>query len=182
MTPLRTRDRVFIVFVVPVAILAAYVYYWRIPHAAKVKEDREKCEKLIKREVYAEEKAKLDKRLAETAAELEKEKATPPPAAAIDAAAGDGVAKRERTVLDIFREAGLRVVSTAAASVTPQRGGDVLRGTALRPDPRMRRYQLEGSYASLLRALSLFTERKSAVLVERVETSGGENWTVILWL
>ena len=112
MTALRLRDKLFVVVVIPAALLGSYVYYWRIPHAEKVKTASEACAKLITPEKHAEEKAKLQKLVADTAAELEAEKKTNVPESKIAAGAGDTVAAREQAVLDVFRDAGIRVVSS----------------------------------------------------------------------
>ena len=186
MTALRIRDKLFVVLVIPAALLGAYIYYWRIPHAEKVKTASEACAKLITPEKHAEEKAKLQKLVADTAAELEAEKKMNVPESKIAAGAGDTVAAREQAVLDVFRDAGLRVVSSEINNAEDggARGGAVLRATALRPSPRGRRYSLEGSYSAVRRALELITERKCAVIAERLEMEGGEGekWSLLLWL
>lgn len=184
MTALRIRDKLFVVLVIPAALLGAYIYYWRIPHAEKVKTASEACAKLITPEKHAEEKAKLQKLVSDTAAELEAEKKTNVPESRIAAGAGDTVAAREQAVLDVFRDAGLRVVSSEINNAEDggARGGAVLRATALRPSPRGRRYSLEGSYSAVRRALELITERKCAVIAERLEMEGGEKWSLLLWL
>lgn len=184
MTALRLRDKLFVVVVIPAALLCAYAYYWRIPHAEKVKASREACAKLITPERHAAEKKKLQKLLADTAAELEAEKKASMPESNIAANAGDTIAAREQAVLDVFRDAGLRVVSSEMCNTEDvnARGGVVLRATALRPSPRGRLYRLEGGYSDMRRALGLVTERKCAVIAEWLEMEGGEKWTLLLWL
>jgi len=189
MTPLRDKDRLFLAVAVPAAILAAYFFLWRAPHSAKVRSYREKCEALVHPDDFPAEKRKLEKRLADSAAELEEEKNTPPPESTMKGAAQDNIAIRERAVLEVLREAGLQVVSSdvvepgaAGGNAQPQRGGDVLRATALRPNPRMRRYRLGGGYAAMRRALEIMAERKCAVIPERLEMDGGDGWTLLLWL
>ena len=189
MTALRFRDKLFVVVVVPAALLSAYVYFWRAPYAAKVKTDTESCAKLMTPENFAAEKQKCaaekqkrEKLVADSAAELDRENKTPTPEAKIAAAAGDTVAARERAVFEVFRDAGLRIVSSeVCGDGGGARGGGVLRATAYRPSPRARRYRLEGSYSAVKKALELIVERKCAVIPERLEMNGGENWTVFLW-
>ena len=184
MTALRIKDKLFVVVVVPAVILGLYIYYWRIPHAERVKAASEACAKLITPEMYAAERAKLKKLVADTAAELEAEKKTNVPESKIAAGAGDTIAAREQAVLDVFRDAGLRVVSSEINNAEDggARGGAVLRATEMRPSPRGRLYRLEGTYSEVLRALGLITERKCAVIAERLEMEGGEKWSLLLWL
>lgn len=183
MTALRLRDKLFVVIVVPAALLGSYVYFWRIPHQEKLKTANEALAKLMTPENHAAERQKLEKLVADTTAEFEAENKLTVPETKIAANAGDTVAARERAVLDILREAGLRVVSTEIDNSEGggARGGGVLRATALRPSPRGRRYRLEGSYAAVSQALALLTERKCAVIAERLEMTKGESWTLLLW-
>ena len=188
MTPLRTKDRLFLAVAVPAALIAAYAYFWRAPHAKKVRAYGERCAALVDPEDFPAEKRKLEKRVAESAAELEAERGAPAPESAMKGSPDDAPAARERIVLDVFREAGLRVVSSEAGERTREggasapRGGEVLKATALRPEPRARRYRLEGGYAAVRRALCALAERKCAVIPETLEMEGGDRWTVLLWL
>lgn len=182
MTALRLRDKIFVTVVVPAALLGSYVYFWRIPHMEKVKKESESCAKLITPENYAAEKQKREKLVADSAAELANEKKTPVPEAKITASAGDSIAARERVVLEVFRDSGLRIISSELCGEGGgSRGGGVLRATGYRPSPRARRYKLEGSYAAMRRALGLIVERKCAVIPERLEMYEGDTWSLFLW-
>ena len=194
MTPLREKDRLFLVVAVPIAVLAAYVVLWRVPHAKKVESYRQRCAALVDPEDFQTEKARLQKRVEESAAELEEERKSPPPESTMKGSSSDTVAVRERAVLEVFREAGLRVVSSEAgragppdgggspASSAPSRGESVLKATALRPEPRSRRYVLDGGYAAVMRALAMLADRKCAVIPERLAMGDGERWTLFVWL
>ena len=123
MTPLRTKDRLFLAVAVPAALIAAYAYFWRAPHAKKVRAYGERCAALVDPEDFPAEKRKLEKRVAESAAELEAERGAPAPESAMKGSPDDAPAARERIVLDVFREAGLRVVSSEAGERTREGGG-----------------------------------------------------------
>ena len=187
MTAIREKDKLFVAVALPLAALAAYAMLWRAPHLGRVRQLRQAQAALVEAEDFPAERAKLERRAEETAKELEAARAEPPPAETVKGSAEESVAERERRVLDAFRAAGVRVVASAAPErggdgAGDARGGEVLRGTGLRPDPRERVYRLEGGWTEVRRALDAIVAERMAAIPERVSMTAAGRWTMRIWL
>lgn len=185
MTAIRDQDRLFLRLAVPLALVAAYAYCWRIDAAKRLDALRGESAALVAAADFDFEMQKARRLLADAQAELERERAVPPPAAKVKGDANATVAGRESEVLRVLREAGLGIVrSEVVDGDARSEFGGKLAATGVRPDPVCRRYTLDGAYPAVRRALDAFAAGEMAVVPERVEmrAAGIGRWTVTLWL
>jgi hypothetical protein len=77
MTEIRTKDKLFLAVVVPVAIIAAYWYGWRASAGRRLAELETSHAQLVAVEDFPMEKRRAERELAEANAELEAEKKIP---------------------------------------------------------------------------------------------------------
>ena len=115
MTEIRTKDKLFLAVVVPVALLAAYWYGWRASAGRQLADLQGREAQLVTAEDFPIEKRRADHELAEAKAELDAEKKVPPPQVAGVADAGTSEAGRERWTGSFARDAILR---SSARTVT----------------------------------------------------------------
>jgi len=182
MDAIRTKDKLFLLVVAPLALAAAYVFLWRGDAVRRVDACRGELAELVSAEDFPDARAQAERRLAQALEELSAEKKVAMPAAQVTAEVGDSVAARERAVRSVFRQAGLVVTRSAHAEPKAPAAGDALRRTGVRPDPVCRLYVIDGGYAPLCTALRTFGIRKMAVIPDRVEMARPGHWTVALWL
>lgn len=191
MTEIRTKDKLFLAVVVPVAVIAAYWYGWRTSASKRLAELETRHEQLVAVEDFPMEKRRAERELVEANAELEAERKVPPPQTKVSADAQASAAERERQVLQLLREAGLTVVgSTAskdgagASGPNAAKGGELLKATGLRNAPVHRAYTVDGRYPDVVKALKAIDERKMAAIPDRVQmrASGRNRWTLEIWL
>ena len=176
MTEIRAKDKLFLVVAVPLAVLAAYVGCWRNDVVRRTDELAARGARLVAIEDFEDWKRRAEHELRCAEEELEAERRLPMPAAKVRADAGASAAEREREVLAVFREAGLRVVDTALCEGGA--GAEVLRATGVRPAPVCRSYRIDGRYPQVREALEAFARREMAVIVEKLdmEQSGRGRW------
>jgi len=179
---IRTKDKVFLAVIVPVAVAAAYFYFWRNDAARRIDALAGERDALVAVEDFPFEKQQAERQLAAAKEELAAEQKIPMPAAKVKADAADSVAARELAVLEIFRATGLTVTSSAAAEAKESRSGYVLKATGTRPAPVCRTYEIGGRYPDLLAALRTVAAREMAVIPEGVGMSKPGHWTLTLWL
>lgn len=191
MTEIRTKDKLFLAVVVPVAVIAAYWYGWRTSASKRLAELETRHEQLVAAKDFPMEKRRAERELVEANAELEAERKVPPPQTKVNADAQTSAAERERQVLQLLREAGLTVVgSTAskdgagASGPNAAKGGELLKATGLRNAPVHRAYTVDGRYPDVVKALKAIDERKMAAIPDRVQmrASGRNRWTLEIWL
>ena len=207
MTEIRTKDKLFVAVVLPVAIVAAYIYFWRAEAGRRVDELAARSAVLVKAEDFDFEMARAKKSRAEALEELEAEKKVPTPEAKVRGKSEAKIAERERAVMGVLREAGLviraarnegedegfvvedefgdEVVGEAyRGGAEVFRGGDVLKATGVRPEAAKRIYMVEGRYPQVVAALEIFATREMAVVVEKVEMREGRHrrWVLTIWL
>lgn len=188
MTKMRTKDLIFLVVVVPAALVSAYWYCWRASAGRRIAELQGRQAQLVTAEDFPSEKRRADRELAEARAELEAEKKVPQPQVAVVAEAGESEAERERRAIEVFREAGLTVVASEApkgdAAAGAGRAGGLLKATGTRPFPSRRAYTVDGRYPDVVKALRAFAERKMAVIPDcvRMRATGRNRWTLEVWL
>ena len=191
MTEMRTKDRLFLAVVVPLALLAAYWYGWRAAAGRQIAELGHRQESLVAEGDFQQERLRADRQLAEARAELETERKIPPPQATMKADAEASAAMREFLALQVLREAGLRVVGSTesrdvrrfADDASVGRAGELLRATGVRPDPIRRSYTVDGRYPDVVKALKTFAERQMAVIPDCVlmRDAGRSRWTLEVW-
>ena len=186
MTEIRTKDKLFLAVVVPVALLAAYWYGWRAAAGRQVVELEHRQETLVTEEEFPQAKRQADREFAEATAELEAERKVPPPQATMKADAQAPAALRERQALQVFREAGLTVVGSTQAKgdgARAGRAGELLKATGVRPAPIRRSYTIDGRYPDVVKALRTFTQKQMAVIPDCVQmrAAGRNRWTLEVW-
>ena len=181
MTPLRTKDLVFIAVVLPVLSAAAYFHFWRKDAAARLDRLETECRGLVDPEEYPELKAAAERRLDEARAALEKEKNVKADESVVMRSAGRPEAMRENDVLRVFGEAGANVLKSER--VPGSSAGALLSAASGIESPVCRKYTLEGPYPAIKRALDLFSSKRMAVVPERVEMqpSRPASWLVWIW-
>lgn len=187
MTEVRTKDKLFLAFALPLAAWAIYAYAWRADAAKGVAALAAQRDGLVAEEDFDGEFAAAARGRKAAEAELAAERAVPMPAGEVEADAAESVAERERAVLAVFRGAGLHVVSCRPSGETGERsgrGGDVLKATGVRPGPVRRIYLVDGSYPSVAAALAAFVERRMAVVLESFAMSDSPlpRWKLEVWL
>ena len=188
MTPIRTKDKLFLAVAVPLAAVAAYVYFWRIDAEKRAGELEAEHAALVEVDDYPMEKLRAENRLAQAQIELEQEKAAPRPVSKMHAEQDATLADRQSAVLDIFREHGLvvlraEILEADKAGMCPDaiwRASCWRRGCTA----RLHRYTLDGAYPAVKRALDAFASGQMAVIVERVGMKPGASgrWTLEVWL
>ena len=190
MTEIRSKDKLFLAAVVPLALLAAYWYGWRAAAGRQVAELERRQSALVAEEDFQMEKRRADAELAEARAELAAAKKLPPPQTTVKADPGASAALRERQVLQVFREAGLTVVGSAAPKdIRPAdgslggRAGEVRKATDVCPEPVRREYVIDGRYPDVVKALETFVERQMAVIPDcvKMRAAGRNRWTLEVW-
>lgn len=187
MTEIRTKDKLFLAVVVPIAALAAYWFLWRADAGRKVAELEREETRLVTEEDFPLEKSRAERDVKSAEEELAAEKAVPVPRLKVDGRKEAVAAERELGVLNVFRACGLkvmRVVSESGVAHRTARTADVLKATGLRPDPVRRVYALDGRYPEVVKALETLASERLAVIPESVSMEGasGGKWTLALWL
>lgn len=185
MIEVRTKDKIFLAVLVPLALVACHFHFLRAPEARRLAVLRTEQARLPDIEQFPAERRRLEKRLLDARAALDAARAEKPPEAAVRGSAEETVAARHGAAVRTFAEAGLRVVRVETVSGGASRGDAVLQGTGVRPAPAARRFVLEGDYGAFLAALGAWMEAKAAVVPESVSMEGGAQtcrWEVTLWL
>ena len=201
MTEIRTKDKLFLAVVVPLALVAVYWYGWRAEAGRRLDGLERRHATLVTEADFPFEMATARRNLAATEAELEAERKLPPPEAKVKARRESVAAERERAVLNVLNGAGLFVAAaknaqtdsnsrfdeTAAWMSESARafvGGTTLAATGVCPNPILRTYVVEGRYPQVVKALETFAARQMAVIPEKVNLNESERgrWTLTLWL
>lgn len=182
MDAIRTKDKLFLAVVIPVALAIAYLCIWRAGESRRVGEMEREDAALVTVEDYPAELEKCRRLLEEAQAELEAEEKHPMPETKFKGSADDSMAARELAVLEVLGIEGLLVGKSRNAEVDVQTVREVLVRTGLRPDPVCREYSVAGSYPKICSALRTIAERKMSVIPERVEMTEPGRWTLALWL
>lgn len=178
----------FVAAVAPLAVAAAYLYGWRLAAAARLDSLESRHAALVQTEDFPAEMARAERRLKESAAELEAERAAPGPELKAVPPQGTALAERESAVLGVFAEAGLSVLRGEDA---PERGLSSSAGEALTRavgrdgwSAACRRYVIDGTYPAVKRALDVFAARRMAVVPGGVSMreGGRGRWTLEVWL
>lgn len=201
MTEIRTKDKLFLAVVVPLAVVACYWYGWRAEAGRRLDALERRHAALVTEADFAFEMATARRNLTAAEAELEAVRKLPPPEAKVKARCESGTAERERAVLNVLNGAGLFVATVqnaqtesnirfdeiAASTLESARkfvGGDILTATGVCPNPILRTYVVEGRYPQVVKALEAFASRQMAVIPEKVNLNESERgrWTLTLWL
>lgn len=186
MTKMRTRDKVFLAVVAPLAALAAYFVLWRQPLAKKVAELAEEERRLPDVEAFPAERRALERRLADAEGELAAARAEKRPDSATRGDPAAAAATRQEAAIAVLASHGARVVRVEPhAAAEDSRGGAALRAAGALQEPVARAFALEAGYGQLGQALEEFSRGRAPVVPEAV-TMGGDGrlcrWEVVLWL
>lgn len=189
MTKMRTKDKIFLAVAVPLALCAAYFYFWRAPAAKRVAALEAEERRLPCAEDFPAERRALEKRVAAAEKELEEVRAEKAPESSVKGDAGAGAAERQGAALAAFAKHGARVVRVEPVADRSDgwgaRGGEVLRATGLRPSPEAMRFTVEAPYPDFTAALEEFAAARAPVVPEGVTMgrAGAKcRWEVVLWL
>ena len=174
MTEIRPKDRLFLAVVVPLAAVAAYWYGWRAEAGAELSTLESRRAALVSAGDFEDAFAKARRERKAAEAELEAERNAARPAVKVKADPAEAEADREAAVLEVFREAGLKVIS--GERIEGGGVGAVLQAAGCRPGPVARRYSLEGTYPQVMDALARFAGREMAVVAEKVEMCAPGSW------
>ena len=189
MTEIRTKDKLFLAGIVPAALLAAYWYVWRADAGRRMATLEGRRSALVTEEDFPMEKLQAEREFTAAMAELEAEKKIPMPQATMKADPQDHAASRERQTLQAFRDAGLTVAGSKNVGADGQndaqarKAGELLKATGSRPFPIRRSYTIDGRYPDIVKALRYFSERKMAVIPDKVQMRPDDRnrWTVEVW-
>lgn len=182
METIRTKDKLFLAVVVPIALAAAYIYFWRTDAVRQVEALEREDATLVTVEDFPVERQRAQQLLTMAKEELAAEEKRPMPVAKVKANADDSIAARERAVLGIFRLAGLTVERSDKSEQEDATASGVLNRTGLRPTPVCRQYTIVGCYPQICASLRTFVEREMAVIPDRVEMTAPGRWALTLWL
>jgi len=182
MEAIRTKDKLFLALVAPVALTVAYAYLWRTDAVRMVGALAREDSELVTVADYPLERERARRQLTAARDELAAEEKRPAPEAKVSANPNDTVAARERAVLEVFGGVGIAVERSSGAENGDAAARDALVRTGLRPDPVCRQYAVVGSYPQVCAALRAFAERRMAVIPDRVEMATPGRWTLALWL
>ncbi len=179
MTEMRTKDKLFLVSVVPLALALVYFWYPRQSAVSRCKTLQERDRATVTHEEYPGKKRVMAAALGQAQAALDAEKGKKPPEPEVVGSADVTAARRTRDVVAVFREAGMRVVSVSLAEKRDEtRAANALRATLVRPAPVKRMYDIEGSYPSLKKALETFVKDKAPVVASSLQSGGDDRWRV----
>jgi len=191
MIEVRTKDKVFIAAVLPIALIGAYVHFCRIPQAKKNDSLASRHLSLVAVEDFPFEKRRAESALADAQTELEAEKNVPCGEMKVVSKRDDSFADRESAVLKVLRDSGLIVLRSEmlpgggrADSLDPRdtiwRANGWRRGWCA----ECRRYTLDGTYPAVKRALDSFAAGKMPVIVQKVDMREDANsrWSLEVWL
>lgn len=178
---IRTKDKIFLAVFLPVAIIGAYAYLWRMDAAKSIASLADSHANLVAVEDFPMEERIRKARLSEAEQELELERALPLAEQKVVADAAASVAMREREVMKVFADAGLAVMRCDATSENhADASAAALSATGLCPAPVRRRYTLDGTYPAVKRALDAFCRARMAVIPESLvmRPSGFARWAL----
>lgn len=184
MTEIRTKDKLFLAVVLPAALIALYVWGWRNAAVKRLRALEAQDLALVTQEAFPQEKRTLELQADAAKKELEAVKAAPMPAKRVKGDPATSPAERERAVVGLFREAGLRVTKIepgTAAETVMDVAGSALKATGVRPEPGRRVYRLDGTYPAVRHALDTFAENEMAVVVEQLSMENNGNWSVSIY-
>jgi len=188
MMEIRTKDKVFLAVVVPLALIAAYVGLVAMPTGKRIAVLREQHRTLPDVDMFPAEKRTLERKAAEVEQELAAERAVKPSELSVKGDPAATVAARQDAALAKFTAAGVRVLKVqplAEGENSDARGRSVLAATGRCPAPEARVFTVEADYSAFAAALAAFAKDQVAVVPESISLRAGGRtcrWEVTLWL
>ena len=180
MTAIRTKDKLFVTVLLPLALAALYVWGWRTDAAKRLDALAARERTLVTEAAFPQEMQRLDARRKTAERELGEVRKLPPPAAEVRVSPQVSVAEREAEAIAALRAAGLTV-----SSMTRLDGGDggaPLRATGACPDPVLRAFAVDGGYPAVKRALETLVARRLAMVAWRISMTAEGRWKLEIWL
>lgn len=184
----RTKDKVFLAVVVPLALAAAYVWLWRLPTEKRLESLREEHRRLPDVEMFPMERRQLEQRAQEAERELAAARAEKPKEGAVKGDPTASATRRQDAVVAALTAKGVKVRSVAPVQSSRQedaRGMGVLRDCGVRPTPVAIRLEVEAEYSVLVQALRAFADARAPVVPESVSLSPANShlhWSFVLWI
>ena len=163
MTEIRTKDRIFLAVAVPAVVAALYWFGWREGEWRRIGELRQRQSALVSQEDFDDEMARANRQARAAREELAAERNAAAPATKVKGDAGESEAERGRAVVETLRAAGLKIVRSEASDCAPA-AMDALKRTAVRPNPMVRRWTVDGAYPALMSALDGFVSGELALV------------------
>ena len=163
MTEIRTKDKLFLVAIVPAAVAALYWFGWRADAGRRIDALRQRQAALVEKEDFDDEMLKARRQAAAARDDLAAERSIPNPEVKVRGAATETEAERSQAVVETFRSFGIKVARSVVSEAKPA-AVDVLRATGVRPSPVVRVWTLDGAYPALQAALDAFDADERAMV------------------
>ena len=102
MTEIRTKDKLFLAVVVPLAAAAIYWFGWRADAGRRIDALRQRQSALVSQEDFDDEMARARRQADAAREELAAERSAPAPVSKVKGGADESEAERSRTVVETF--------------------------------------------------------------------------------
>jgi hypothetical protein len=177
MIEIGLRDKIFVAVVLPLALAALYSQMWRPETVSRLQALESRDRSTVSEVLFPGEKRSLVQAAEAAERELKAEEAKELPVSKFTGSPNDSRAARTQMVVEVFRAAALRVVSSEVAEARgDSRETALLCATGTRTDAVKRKYVLKGAFSAVRAALEGFVERKMPVIVSSVDSVGGLDW------
>ncbi len=190
MMQVRTKDKIFLGVVAPLALLGAYFHFVRRPAVAQVAALKAEPQRLPDVEMFPAERRQLRKRVEEAEAALAAERGEAPRATSVKGDPAAAVAERQDAVLRLFTAAGVSVIHVEPEALKGRmqeasRGCAVLSATGRCAAPEARRFVVEADYTAFQKAFQALAAEQMPVIPEALSLRVGARtcrWEMLLWL
>ncbi len=190
MIEVRKKDLMFLALALPLALVAAYYWFYRTPSVRRADGMRVEMARLPDPDLFPAERARLATRVADAERDLDAERKAKLPDETVRGNPAADAAARQDALLAVFSRAGVRVVGVksldSSGVAQTSRGGNALRACGMRPQPEGRHFVLEGDYRSFVGALGALSRELAPVVCEGVSfspsTDGACRWELAIWL
>lgn len=185
MLKVTTKDKIFVQVALPIALLAAFVWFLRNPAVAERNRLAEEYARLPDPAVFPQLEKVLERRVSEAETSLAAARAEEIPASSVKGDPSTGSSERQCMVLDLFKKAGTSILAVEPDVRELGRGGETLRSTGMRPSPEAWKFRVEAGYSAVLFALREMSNAKMPVVPVSVKmdvVDVGCKWEVALWL
>lgn len=184
MIEIRKKDLVFAATILPAALAAAYIYFWRMPALERIEELKEKEISLVDEAAFPARLAALRREADAARRDLEAFKAAGPGESPMPRPPPASLAERQRVLFAHFTTHGMRIVSAKTAPQADDAIAGILNIATARSDATAIAIIAEGSYHALRETLEELDTSKEAVIPQSVafsSTSPGR-WEICVWL
>lgn len=164
---IRTKDKIFLVVVMPILVSALYWWMWRDDAAKRLRNLQEEDLKLVELEDFPMEYKKAENRFSASSLKLEEARRLKPSCEFTLPSTDATFAERESVVLEILRKSGLEILRISSSEHDNSANADEFQ-LATNYRGQLRRYTLSGTYPSVMRALKKLSNNRVAVIPEEV--------------